>query len=163
MSNLLLQLHTFLRWCSVFLVEEQMKVATNNIRLMHHLESHLALYEPHIQVIEVPSRWKTERLGAPPKMLPKVRKEWAVTKTQELLAERGDQWSLEIMGKSKKKDDYGDCLLQLKVWWEVEETKNATSGGSSTFNQGKMLSKAAPPVKEKTKKTKWKGKGVRRQ
>ncbi len=90
-------------------------------------------------------------------MLPKVRKEWAVTKTQELLMERGDQWSLETMGKSKKKDDYGDCLLQLKVWWEVEELKNSI-GSASTLSHGKMLSKATAPVKEKTAKKAWKGK-----
>jgi hypothetical protein len=153
MTNLLLQLHTFLAWCSIFLIEEQLKVATNNIRLMHHLESHLSLYEPHIRVIEVPSKWKTERLHAPPKMSKPDRKAWAVTKTVELLTEREDAWSLEILGKAKKKDDYGDCLLQLKVWWEVEEAKE---GSSSTFAQGKMLSKASVPTKTSGKS--WKGK-----
>lgn len=119
--------------CDVFLIEQQMNRNVMALKIGQHCFSYfLFKFGRQKQVIEFPSYNKTHVLGAPriqtnknlkngtvkttSRLMTKPeRKKWSVKKTIEILNDRNDTQSLEIMKKIKKLDDITDCFLMIQA------------------------------------------------
>lgn len=109
------------------IIEQQVKRATNNLILMHHIRSYfILLFLDFIPIILFKASYKTQILGAPKKVLNKAkskmiklskykRKTWASQKAFEILTDRNDMQGLAAIfssGSGKiKSDDIADCIL----------------------------------------------------
>lgn len=109
------------------LIEQQVKKATNNLILMHHIRSYfILLFLDFIPIILFKASYKTQILGAPKKVLNRnktkmiklskyKRKKWASDKAFQILTDRNDMQGLAAIFSSKsgkiKSDDIADCIL----------------------------------------------------
>ena len=116
--------------CSYFIIEKQMSfgkiINLKAIKLGQHCFSYFAFkYNRFKHIIEYPAYHKTQILGAPKtrketkkgkvsyKAVDKpTRKKWAVEEAFNILADRNDFESLNLLESSPKKDDIADCILQ---------------------------------------------------
>jgi hypothetical protein len=116
--------------CSYFIIEKQMAfgkmINLKAIKLGQHCFSYFAFkYNRLKHIIEFPAYHKTQILGAPKnkketkkgkityKAVDKpTRKKWAVEQAFNILADRNDFNSLNLLESSSKKDDIADCILQ---------------------------------------------------
>jgi hypothetical protein len=78
-------------------------------------------------IIELDSKIKYRYLGAPD-LIKKELKKWTPVYASKLLKLRKDDTILDILSKSKKKDDLADCICQLEallIMWGEGMTKKA--------------------------------------
>lgn len=131
MTDLLDEYRKYWDICSYFVVEMQMsfgkKHNTMALKLGSHCQAYFhIMYSRFKKVIEFPAFHKTQILGAEKiekktkkgkisyKAIDKpARKKWSIVKAREIFEERGDKESLEILNKSRKKDDLADVVSQL--------------------------------------------------
>jgi hypothetical protein len=125
--------------CSTFIIEKQMQFGkTINpmaMKLGQHCYSYFAIrYGRFKNVVEFPAYHKTQVLGAAKiagrktktgktsyKAIDKpARKKWCIAKALEIMEARGDSVSVELIRKSKKKDDLCDVICQLQAWKILE-------------------------------------------
>ena len=107
--------------CSTIIIEQQMsfgsRVNTMAIKIAQHTYSYfLFRYGNKKKIVEFPSYNKTQLLGAPPGLDKPKRKKWAVEKANEIWTLRGDLDTLDMVIKTKKKDDMSDCLLHVLAY-----------------------------------------------
>jgi len=80
-------------------------------------------------IISVSSQLKGRMLGVAKGTNKTELKKWAVTKAEEILTEREDQFALDIINYYKKKDDLSDTVVQLeaimKYWQQNNIEKEA--------------------------------------
>lgn len=69
------------------------------------------------------SVYKTETLGAPPKLTKPQRKKWSIEKATQILKSRGDNEAIDQMnqkknakGKKQKLDDICDCITMMQAY-----------------------------------------------
>lgn len=105
---------------TVVLVEEQryykpqLENYTRNLRLMQATLSYFQIWHPEITRVELSPLCKSAiGSGAPKKMTRPQLKEWSVARAIELLAHYGDERSLAVIQRAKKKDDLTDTVIQL--------------------------------------------------
>ena len=116
--------------CSYFIIEKQMSFGKilniKAVKLGQHCFSYFAFkYSRFKEIIEYPAYHKTQILGAEKikkenkkgkitfKAVDKpTRKKWAIEQAFNILAERNDFKSLNLLESSSKKDDIADCILQ---------------------------------------------------
>jgi len=104
------------------LIESQMVINYELVRLSQHLITYLTLYtrdqglKPLI--IEIDSRIKS-RLFQAPKMNRVELKKWAVENAIKILTERNDVETLNLLLKATKKDDHGDTICYTEAWWKI--------------------------------------------
>lgn len=113
-----------------FVIEEQRKVATNNIQLQYHLRGYLiGLFLTFRPIVMMPSKYKTQILGAPKKLwnekkgkLTKItysqRKKWAKDRVFSILKDREDKNGLNTIFIKKNYGppaDISDCMLMCEV------------------------------------------------
>lgn len=84
------------------------------VKVEHHVVSTFLLrgYPPE-NLIPFPSSNKTKMFFVD-KMKQKDRKKWSTVKTLEILTNRGDGKTLDVINKESKKDDICDAFLQLQ-------------------------------------------------
>lgn len=107
--------------CSTIIIEQQMsfgsRVNTMAIKIAQHTYSYfLFRYRNKKKIVEFPSYNKTQLLGAPTGLDKPKRKKWAVEKANEIWTMRGDLDTIDMITKSKKKDDMSDCLLHVLAY-----------------------------------------------
>lgn len=109
--------------CNIVVIEQQMSFKNSQntmaIKLAQNCLSYfLHRYGDTKEIFEFPAYHKTQILGAPKvggkAMSKPQRKKWATEKAIEILMERGETEALDLVSKSKKKDDLADVLLQLQ-------------------------------------------------
>lgn len=101
--------------CDVILIEAQLKRNPFAQKLEMFVYSYfLITFRNFKYYIPFPAKHKTQVLKAPKGMNKPERKKWNTEKACEILAERGDEYSLEIISKTKKLDDLCDvfCMIQ---------------------------------------------------
>jgi hypothetical protein len=103
--------------CESFVIEQQMNFGNNRnhnaIKLSHHVMSYFIIQFANFKnVIEFGAYNKTRVLGAPKKQSKPERKKWAVEKAIQILIDRGDEKSLEMMRSKSKQDDISDVIVQ---------------------------------------------------
>lgn len=109
-----------LSMCHYIISERQMAINYKAVRISTHaLALIMALTENKGNkpiVIEVSPQLKYRQLGAPKGWTEKQLKTvWTPEKAMEILKQRGDDTSLAVIEKSKKKDDFSDVVLQLEA------------------------------------------------
>jgi hypothetical protein len=119
------------------LIEQQMKTNNICISIMHHLHSYFLLkFKRYKFIILYQSRNKTRVLGAAltkkskddgNKLIKTTkynRKVWSVKLITELLSQRKDENSLNLLKTEKKKDDICDTVSQLLSYVVTEVFKS---------------------------------------
>lgn len=107
--------------CTTFLIEQQMgfgrKQNTMALKIGQHCFSyflfHFAMFK---QVVEFPSYYKTQILGAPKKSTKHQRKMWSVEEAMRILLDREDNDTLKKITDRKKRDDVCDTITQLQAF-----------------------------------------------
>lgn len=105
--------------CSYIIIEKQMGFGKNinymALKLGQHCYSYFTFHYARFKVIiDFPAYHKTQILNAPLKMNKYQRKKWAVEKVLEILQNRDDTLSMQIISEYSKKDDLADVILQLQ-------------------------------------------------
>lgn len=103
--------------CEVILIEQQVsygnKINLSAIKIGQHCFSYFSiLYGNFKEIIEYPAYNKYQVLGAPKAEKDYLKKNWAPSVAKYIWTTRGDPTSLELLEKSKKKDDLSDVLIQ---------------------------------------------------
>lgn len=120
--------------CDIFVIEKQMsfgnKHNTMALKLGQHCWSYFCIkYGKTKEIIEFPAYHKTQILGSEKdekisktgkityKAIDKPkRKKWCIQKGLDILKSRNDDNTVEIITKSKKKDDLCDVICQLQAY-----------------------------------------------
>jgi hypothetical protein len=134
MNELLDKYQEYWDQCDIFVIEKQMsfgkKHNTMALKLGQHCWSYFSIhYGLSKQLLEFPAYYKTQILGSiKDKKVTKggkvtykavekpERKKWCINKGLEILEERGDEDTISIITKSKKKDDLCDVICQLQAF-----------------------------------------------
>ena len=98
--------------CEIFLVERQMLVNRQALKLSHYLEAWLKINYPDKKVINYSASQKTKLLGAKNLKTKKDRKLWAVEYTLNLL--QGE--TLEQFKQFRKQDDLADVVCMIESY-----------------------------------------------
>jgi len=120
-TNILDKLYEeFLLECNYFLIEKQMVENYKSTRIMQHVISYLLIRIPKdipAMIVEVSPKLKSSALNAPKGMTKyytkKWHKEWAIQRCKE----DGDDFTLDIIVKSKKQDDYCDTKAMVEAFY----------------------------------------------
>jgi hypothetical protein len=107
--------------CTSFVIEQQMGFGNKRnymaLKLGQHCFSYFIFnYANFKQTVEFPSYYKTKVLGSGKKLSKYQRKTWAVHKAMDILADREDHKSMEIINNRKKRDDVSDVIVQLQSY-----------------------------------------------
>ena len=117
--NFLEKYKEFLLKTHVFVVEKQVPQNYKCVRISQHTITYFMTItkdNPNLpSIYEVSPKLKGEYLGAPKKISEKDLKLWAVNKAIEICKQRNDKYSLEIIEKTKKKDDLSDTIVQTEA------------------------------------------------
>jgi hypothetical protein len=126
------------------LIHNQIQNATRNMRMMQHVFSYFQLFHPTIERVELSPLIKTGAgSGAPKGMDRDERKDWGIAKAIELLTERGDTASLNVIAGAKKKDDLTDTVIQLWMYRQWRQ-KRENSGLDTTMQYQPTIKKRRP-------------------
>lgn len=136
LERFLQQYETFTRQADLFVVEKQLAINYQAVRISQHTISHfirLAMEGGSNKqcVVEVDSKLKTKMLhpNAGRKMNETDTKAWSAWLARELSLLREDDFFLRIHSSLKKKDDISDTLVQIEAllsfWQSLEETELA--------------------------------------
>ena len=109
--------------CQYIVVESQMPVNTEMVRMAQHIMSTLFMTVrdkgAHPLIIEIDAKLKTSVLCAPPGMKKYARKKWAGLKAVEVLESNRDFETAELIKRSTKKDDHGDVVCYTETWFRI--------------------------------------------
>lgn len=102
------------------LVEQQMIENWYSTRVMQHVLTYFIMTFRNGRglyplIIEVNSKLKGAQLGYNRRSGLNL-KEWAVVRAIELLEQRDDKFSLDVISKLKKKDDVSDVVIQIEAF-----------------------------------------------
>lgn len=112
--------------CHIILIERQLSVNYKSTRVAQHTISYLSFIVKDssflTDIIEISPTIKGKMLEGGTNLSKKGLKEWAVTKAREILSERRDNWSIEVMKSfNKKQDDLADTVCQIEaalIYWK---------------------------------------------
>jgi len=117
-QNFLESISEYIDKCDIILLEQQLRRNPFAQKLEMFVYSYfLFTYKVYKYYISFPAKHKTQVLKAPKGMDKPQRKKWCTEKFCEILAERGDEYSLEIIAKNKSKlDDLCDTGCMIQAW-----------------------------------------------
>lgn len=98
--------------CKIFLIERQMTINMQALKLSHYLEAYLKIHYPDKEVVNYNASIKTKKLGAANLKTKKDRKEWTVQYVSRIL--NGD--NLRYFESLKKKDDIADVICMIEAY-----------------------------------------------
>lgn len=96
------------------IIERQLPQNYLATRVMQHLISYFLLKQ--CCVVEIDPKLKGRMLDAPKGIGERQLKKWAVEKAIEIATQRGDDYTLNLLKKNKKKDDLADVLCQIEAF-----------------------------------------------
>jgi hypothetical protein len=120
MTRLLDSYKSYWDRCTSFVIEQQMGFGKKRnymaLKLGQHCFSYFSIqYANFKQVVEFPSYHKTKVLGAG-KLTKYERKKWAVQKAMDILTDRDDTKTMNLINSRKKRDDAADVISQLQAY-----------------------------------------------
>jgi hypothetical protein len=108
--------------CQYILIESQMPINTEMVRMSQHLITFISLSVRDVGVrpliIEIDPKLKSSIFKAP-KMEKAALKKWAGNKAIEILKENGDVDTATFIEAAGKKDDHGDVVCYTSVWFKI--------------------------------------------
>lgn len=143
LTRKLMEIKELWKEADIVIVERQLAINYKATRVMQHTISFFEINMmdlPHYPVIyDIMPQMKGKMLGAPPRISKKELKDWAVIRARELLEMRRDDWSLEVMNRSSKKDDLADTICQAEamfILWGIDPiTKPLPKASGSSSNK----------------------------
>lgn len=108
------------RECHFLIVERQLPQNYKASRIAQHTISHFLLRLANTDllpvIIELDPKMKGKILGAPKNISDKQLKSWAVEMARNLLTQRNDKFSLDVLTYfAKKQDDLSDTVCQIEA------------------------------------------------
>lgn len=107
------------RTCHLLIIERQLPFQYKVLRIAQHTITYMMLncrnLETSFLIFEVDSKLKSRALKASNLLNDRGVKKWAIDHALELLKFRQDTTSLNIINRSKKKDDYADTVCQIEA------------------------------------------------
>lgn len=108
----------------VIIIEEQKKENNMARCLEQHCYSYFIFnYLDTKPIIVFPSKYKTQLLGMKKYtkglkayQKKKLRKDWCIEKVNDILVQRNDKKTLNIIAESRKKDDYSDTIAMFQAF-----------------------------------------------
>ena len=98
--------------CNTFLIERQMVVNMQALKLSHYLEAYLKIHYPTKQVLNYNASNKTKKLGAGELKTKDARKAWTIKYVSSLL--EGD--TLDYYNNLSKQDDVADAICMIESY-----------------------------------------------
>ena len=130
--------------CNVVIIERQLPVNYRAVRISQHTLTYFLtrLQNKNALIVEVDSKLKGKELGAPKGLKDKQLKVWSTERASQILNYRGDQESIRILAKNKKKDDLSDTVCQIEglfkhLKWNITEDKLVVSPNVQEKGKGK--------------------------
>lgn len=118
--------------CHYIIIERQLPFNYKIVRIEQHTVSYFSFIckdqDTLPSILCVDPQLKGKMLSIPKGLNENQTKQWSVEKAREILKIRGDNFSLEVLEKTKKKDDLADTITQkvalfrLLELFEYEET-----------------------------------------
>ena len=109
--------------CHYIIVESQLRVNYDLIRMGQHIQSTLMVLVQNQGlrplIIEVDPKLKSSYLGAPKFKSKKDLKKWASQMAISILESRSDSGTLKIITGAKKQDDHGDVICMEMMFWSI--------------------------------------------
>lgn len=109
-TRILMSHQAILSSANYALVEEQRKISPKNMWMMHHIIATLIVLCPRTVIYEIPSTYKTQLLCCPRGV---DIKKWSVYRALQILQQRGDEQSYNLIMSVRKQDDLADIVLQI--------------------------------------------------
>lgn len=130
-NEIILNLNIFLdtkldliKTCNIMIVERQMPINHQAVRISQHVISYLCLHVSNNILLpgiyEIMNKCKHKILDCPNGLKRLDLKKWSVEKATEIMYEWGDQNGLLEIGKYKKKDDIADTVCQAEALYRIE-------------------------------------------
>jgi hypothetical protein len=109
-----------IKLCHVVIIERQLHINYKMVRFSQHIISYLTINLRNAKffpvILEVSSKLKSHQLQAPKGISDKEIKKWAISKADQLLKIRKDDYSLSVIAAAKKKkDDLSDTIVQIEA------------------------------------------------
>jgi hypothetical protein len=98
--------------CDVFLIERQMTINLQALKLSHYLEAYLKIFYSSKKILNYNASTKTKKLGAINLKTKKDRKKWTINYVQNLLT--GD--NLRYFENLNKQDDIADVICMIESY-----------------------------------------------
>lgn len=103
---------------SIVLIESQMTINYDMIRVSQHCITYFCLRYPSVIVVELSSKLKTNVLGAPKGMTKPQRKKWSVEEAERIYTKYGDTEGMRMLRSTVgKKDDVADTTTQSEAFF----------------------------------------------
>ena len=108
--------------CDIILIEQQMSFGANKtntmaIKLAQHCKSYFIYkYRGTKEIVDFPAYHKTQVLGAIKGLTKPQRKKWSVEKAVDILLQRNDMKTIDMISEKKKRDDLADVFIQLQAF-----------------------------------------------
>lgn len=99
--------------CNVFLIERQVTINLQALKLSHFLEAYLKIYYPDKKILNYNSSRKTKKLGAPILKTKQDRKKWTIQYTLNILSGN----NLEYFNSLSKQDDIADVICMIESYF----------------------------------------------
>jgi hypothetical protein len=96
--------------CEIFLIERQMIINMQALKLSHYLEAYLKIHYPLKKILNYNASTKTKKLGAIDLKNKADRKKWTIQYTLQLL----DGENLKYFQSLTKKDDVADVVCMIE-------------------------------------------------
>lgn len=98
-------------------IERQMSINTNAVRMAQHLIAFfMGLGITNLCIVELNSQVKSRALGAPKGLNATYLKKWDIWSAEDLLSRRGDNYGLQLFRSvGKKLDDVADVVIQIEA------------------------------------------------
>lgn len=96
--------------CEIFLVERQMIINMQALKLSHYLEAYLKINYPSKKVLNYNASTKTKKLGAPSLESKTARKKWTIEYALQML----DGENLVYFRNLIKQDDVADVICMIE-------------------------------------------------
>ena len=111
----------YFRWCHYIVVESQMAINYDLVRMAQNIITYLMLRVENMGfrplIIEIDNHLKSRMLNAPPKMKKPQLKKWCKERAIKELEARGDNATTDMIRKAPKGDDHGDTVCYEIVWF----------------------------------------------
>lgn len=109
--------------CHIFIIERQMAINYQSVRVQQHVQSYLMTRlkdTPRLPLIlEIDAKGKCHFLGCPKGMNKTAYKKWSVKMALELLYRRNDMEAYQKLEKASKKDDLADIVCMIEAICEM--------------------------------------------
>lgn len=156
-TNFLDQYLEIFKKCHMMIIERQIPINYRAVRISQHVISYFMFHFKDLMpalpmIFEVDPKLKGRELGASKHLNEKGIKQWSVDFARSLLTKRQDYEGLNILNKTKKKDDHADTVCQIEAlfsfneWPLTAEVKTLSINRNNSSINNPSMNNQLPPL-----------------